>query len=71
MFYAYFASLGLDLVAEESRNAGRRDLALRFNDQRYLFEFKVVELEPEGRALAQIKARGMRTSIAAKGCRSI
>jgi hypothetical protein len=24
----------------------------------YLFEFKVVELAPEGRALEQIKARG-------------
>jgi len=58
VFYAYFASLGLDIVAEESSNAGRLDLALRFNGQRYLFEFKVVELEPDGRALEQIKARG-------------
>jgi hypothetical protein len=58
VFYAYFASLGLDLTPEESSNAGRLDLALRFNGQVYLFEFKVVELAPEGRALAQIKARG-------------
>ena len=56
--YAYFASLGLDLTPEASSNAGRLDLALRFNGQLYLFEFKVVELEPEGRALQQIKDRG-------------
>jgi hypothetical protein len=58
VFYAYFASLGLDLTPEESSNAGRLDMALRFNGQVYLFEFKVVELAPEGRALAQIKDRG-------------
>lgn len=58
VFYAYFASLGLDLTPEESSNAGRLDLALRFRGQVYLFEFKVVELAPEGRALEQIKARG-------------
>ncbi len=58
VFYAYFASLGLDLTPEASSNAGRLDLALRFNGQLYLFEFKVVELAPEGRALQQIKDRG-------------
>ncbi|MFA7608094.1 MAG: PD-(D/E)XK nuclease domain-containing protein, partial [Rhodocyclaceae bacterium] len=58
VFYAYFASLGLDIVPEESSNAGRLDMAVRFNGQVYLFEFKVVELEPEGAALAQIKQRG-------------
>jgi hypothetical protein len=35
-----------------------RSYALRFNGQVYLFEFKVLELDPEGKALAQIKARG-------------
>jgi hypothetical protein len=58
VFYAYFASLGLDLTPEESSNAGRLDMALRFNGQVYLFEFKVVELAPDGGALAQLKARG-------------
>ncbi|WP_341646888.1 ATP-binding protein [Thauera sp. SDU_THAU2] len=58
VFYAYFAALGLDIVPEESSNAGRLDMAVRFNGQVYLFEFKVVEIEPEGGALAQIKARG-------------
>jgi hypothetical protein len=42
-------------------------LALRFNGQVYLFEFKVVELAPEGRALEQIKARGYAERYRAKG----
>ncbi len=58
VFYSYFAALGLDLTPEDSSNQGRLDLALRFNDQVYLFEFKVVELTPEGRALQQLKDRG-------------
>jgi hypothetical protein len=58
VFYAYFASLGLELTPEESSNAGRLDMALRFNGQVYLFEFKVVELAPEGRALQQLKDKG-------------
>ncbi|WP_446007811.1 PD-(D/E)XK nuclease domain-containing protein [Candidatus Electrothrix sp.] len=58
VFYAYFASLGLDIVLEESSNKGRLDMAVRFNQQVYLFEFKVIELVPEGLVLAQIKERG-------------
>ena len=33
-------------------------MALRFDENVYLFEFKVVELAPEGAAMAQLKARG-------------
>lgn len=58
VFYAYFASLGLDITLEDSSNHGRLDMALKFNNHIYLFEFKVVELTPEGRALQQIKDRG-------------
>jgi hypothetical protein len=58
VFYAYFASLGLDIVPEDSSNAGRLDMAVRFNGQLYLFEFKLVELAAEGKALQQIKQRG-------------
>jgi hypothetical protein len=58
VFYSYFAALGLDITCEKSSNAGRLDMALRFNAQVYLFEFKVVELMPEGRALQQIKDKG-------------
>ena len=58
VFYSYFAGLGLDVVVEDSSSHGRLDMALRFNDNVYLFEFKVVELAPEGAAIAQLKACG-------------
>ena len=67
VFYAYFASLGLDIVTEESSNAGRLDMALRFDGQLWLFEFKVVELTPDGRALQQIKDRGYADKYRADG----
>jgi hypothetical protein len=67
VFYAYFASLGLDLTPEECSNAGRLDMALRFNAQVYLFEFKVVELAPQGRALQQIKDKGYAERYRAEG----
>ncbi len=55
---ALFGCLGLDLVREESIYAGRLDMEVRFKGNVYLFEFKVVELEPEGAALEQIKRKG-------------
>ena len=58
VFYAYFAGLGLDVTVEDSTSRGRLDMAVRFNGHVYLFEFKVVELAPEGRAMAQLKAKG-------------
>ena len=58
VFYSHFAALGLDLRVEDATSHGRIDMALRFGSQVYLFEFKVVEDEPEGRALAQIHAKG-------------
>lgn len=58
VFYAHLAALGLDMTPEDSSNAGRLDLAVRLNHQLYLFEFKVVELAPDGSALQQIKDRG-------------
>ena len=58
VFYSHLAALGLDLTAEEASRHGRIDLTLKFNGGVWLFEFKVVELEPDGRALQQIKDRG-------------
>ena len=58
VFYSYFAGLGLDIRVEDSTNHGRLDMAVRFDGRVYVFEFKVVELEPEGAALEQLKARG-------------
>jgi hypothetical protein len=58
VFYAFFASLGLEIIPEDSSNTGQLDMAVRFNRQIYLFEFKLVDDGPEGRALQQIKDRG-------------
>ncbi|MEZ5536303.1 MAG: ATP-binding protein [Thiolinea sp.] len=58
VFYSYFASLGLDVTVEDATNLGRIDMTLKFNQQIYIFEFKVVELVPEGEALQQIKDQG-------------
>ena len=58
VFYAFFASLGLDIRVEESSNAGRLDMAILFENRAYIFEFKLVDDAPEGKALAQILAKG-------------
>ena len=57
VFYSWFAASGLDVTVEDSSSHGRLDMAVRFNDNVYLFEFKVVEMEPEGAAMAQLKER--------------
>ena len=67
VFYSHFAALGLDIVLEDTSSHGRLDMAVRFNGQVYLFEFKVVELEPEGQALQQIRDRGYADKYRAEG----
>ena len=57
VFYSYFASVGLDIVVEDSSSHGRLDMAVRFNDNIYLFEFKVVESAAEGAAMAQLREK--------------
>lgn len=56
VIYAYFASLGFDITAEDTTSKGRIDLTLKVDDNAYIFEFKVVD-KPTGDALAQIKAK--------------
>ena len=58
VFYSYFAALGLDIIPEDTTNQGRIDMTVKFNEQVYLFEFKVVELVPQGKALQQLQDRG-------------
>ena len=67
IFYSYFAALGLDIRLEDTTNKGRIDMAVLFEGQVYLFEFKVVELTPEGRALQQIKDKGYADKYRARG----
>ena len=57
VFYSYFAALGLNITVEDSSSQGRVDMAVHFNDNIYLFEFKVVELASESAAMAQLKER--------------
>jgi hypothetical protein len=58
VFYSHFAALGLAVTVEDASHHGRVDMTVDFGGHLYLFEFKVVEQLPEGKALEQIKARG-------------
>jgi hypothetical protein len=57
VFYSYFAALGFDVRVEDATNLGRIDMAVRLPQRLFLFEFKVVEMLPDGRALQQLKDR--------------
>ena len=57
VFYSYFAGLGLNIAVEDSSSHGRLDMAVLFNDNVYLFEFKVVEMASAGAAMAQLQER--------------
>ena len=67
VFYSYFAGLGFDITVEDSTSHGRLDMAVRFNGQVYLFEFKVVETGGEGAAMAQLKGRGYAEKYRGRG----
>lgn len=67
IFYSYFAALGLELRLEDATNQGRIDLTLLFPGQVFLFEFKVVELAPNGQALQQLKDRSYADKYLARG----
>ena len=58
VIHSCFLMQGFEPIGEDSGSRGRADMALRFNGQVYLFEFKVVDRGPEDTALAQLKARG-------------
>ena len=57
----------LDVSVEDSTNRGRLDMALRFEGDVYVFEFKVVEQAGEGAALAQLVDRGYADKFRAPG----
>jgi hypothetical protein len=67
IFYSYFAALGIDIRLEDPTNVGRIDMTVLFNAQVFLFEFKVVELSPKGRALQQIKDMNYAQKYQARG----
>jgi len=51
VLYACFASIGVDIIAEDVSNKGRIDLTIKACGRTFLFEFKVTDGEP----LEQIK----------------
>jgi len=53
--YAYLASLGLQLIAEDTTNKGRVDMTIILDDKVYVIEFKV---DQPGKALEQIIGKG-------------
>ncbi len=53
VIYAYLASLGIKIIAEDVTNRGRVDMTLFIADKIYIIEFKV----GSGNALAQIKSK--------------
>ena len=67
VFYSYFASLGLDITVEDNSRAGRLDMAVEFNGNVYLFEFKVVERTSSGAALRQLQARDYAAKYRGRG----
>ena len=67
VFFGYFAALGLNITTEESSNQGKVDMAVDFNGHIYLFEFKVVESTPKGKAMEQLKAKNYALRYKASG----
>ena len=67
VFYSYFASLGLSITVEDSSREGRLDMAVEFNGNVYLFEFKVVEGASAGAAIQQLKERDYAAKYRGRG----
>ncbi len=60
--YGYFASLGLDMISEDTTNKGRIDLTVKTPWGIWIFEFKVKGLDrskkPDQDPLDQLKSKG-------------
>ena len=67
VFYSYFAALGYDCRVEDATQLGRIDLTLKLPQHIYLFEFKVVESQPNGAALAQLQTKAYADKYRALG----
>lgn len=67
IFYSYFAALGVEIRLEDPTNVGRIDMTVLFAGQVFLFEFKVVELTPAGKALQQLKDKAYADKYRSRG----
>jgi len=64
VIYAYLASLGLEITAEDVTSKGRIDLTIRLDNNIYILEFKV---DGKENALQQIKAKNYQQKYLAEG----
>lgn len=67
--YTYFASLGYDVIAEDTTNHGRIDLTVKTKAAVWIFEFEVIDLN-QGRdksPLSKLIERGYREKYAGSG----
>jgi len=55
--YSFLAGAGFELIPEDITSKGRIDLTIIFERKCYLLEFKVVEMEGEGKALERLKEK--------------
>jgi len=55
--YTYFSASGFNVVVEDATSVGKIDMTVFYEDRVYIMEFKVVELEGEGKAIAQLKEK--------------
>ncbi len=62
--YAYLASLGIEITAEDVTNRGRIDLTVRLNGNTYVIEFKV---DGGGKALEQVREKGYHEKYLGRG----
>jgi len=56
--YSFLFGAGFKLIPEDLTSKGRIDLTVLYEGRCYLIEFKVVEMEGEGRALESLKEKG-------------
>ena len=68
VFYALFAAEDFHVAAEDATSRGRLDMAVDFNGNIYLFEFKVVPSRADGSAIAQLRERNYAEKYRNRNC---
>ena len=68
VFYALFAAEDFHVAAEDATSRGRLDMAVDFNGNVYLFEFKVVPSRADGSAIAQLRERNYAEKYRNRNC---
>jgi len=65
--YCYFVALGLEVIAEDATSKGRIDMTVKLGNRIFIIEFKVVEMEGDSSAMAQIEAKGYAEKYTGQG----